>query len=451
MRNQDPMASRERAFARMWSIVTLAHLAGNAHPGDIWPTPSWAGFALLISGLLATWTLLRPSRIVMGALAASIPVTALLEVPFLGNHWLLAAIISATYLVARDWETFENAARAGLLTFYAFAAFAKLNSGFLDPETSCGLFYANQMLTEFGLGMIAPNHPLAYGAAWGSALIELSVVPLMLWSKTRRLGLWIAIGFHGFLTLDLGQHFYDFTSVLFALFALFATDDFMESVDARFESAFGHRVVRVIVALAGVATTLGNVTLGTAGERKLLADITFLWWFPYLGLFWLETFRRHESARVKWQGRVLTVACVGVIFANGLTPYLELKTTYGWNMYSNLVVVEGDSNHLLVRRGFQARAGHHGLVDIVESDEPAIQAYATQKYRLPWPSFLRLAQQYPEASVRYVRLGREYEVTRVRDARELNETPPAWWRWFPLRSIHAENPQRCQSSALAGL
>ena len=40
-----------------------------------------------------------------------------------------------------------------------------------------------------------------------------------------------------------------------------------------------------------------------------------------------------------------------VAVLNGLTPYTEVKTGFGWNMYSNLAVVDGESNHLIVRAG----------------------------------------------------------------------------------------------------
>ena len=73
----------------------------------------------------------------------------------LGNHWLLAGIVSLAYLLTwGQWDSFEPAARVILLLFYGFAAFAKINSGFLDPTTSCGVFYANQALTEVGLAGI---------------------------------------------------------------------------------------------------------------------------------------------------------------------------------------------------------------------------------------------------------------------------------------------------------
>jgi hypothetical protein len=60
---------------------------------------------------------------------------------------------------------------------------------------------------------------------------------------------------------------------------------------------------------------------------------------------------------------------LAVVFINGLTPYLEMNTDYGWNIYSNLVTVDGESNHLLIRSTLPLRSGHEDLAAIVESDD----------------------------------------------------------------------------------
>ena len=70
-----------------------------------------------------------------------------------------------------------------LVVFYAFAAFAKLNSGFFDPNTSCAVFYANQGLTSWGFPTFPADSASASFAIWSSVLVELSVVPLLVWRE----------------------------------------------------------------------------------------------------------------------------------------------------------------------------------------------------------------------------------------------------------------------------
>lgn len=419
----------------------------------MWPTPSLVGLALLAVGLVAVAGIVRPQRAVLFALCALIPVTVVLEAPVLGNHWLLAGFVSVAYLVAGgDWERFEPIARTILVVFYAFAAFAKLNSGFLDPHTSCGVYYANQWLDGFGLGSIPPASALGWATAWGSALVEWAIPLLLLIRRTRHLGVMLALAFHGLISLDLNQHFYDFTAVLLALFVLFLPDAYFE----RFESlgeAIRPRLRRLLAAVMvawGVAITLASTLPAVVLTVWFLESASFLWWIPYLAaVVWAAAGVRRPMPEL---GRVPAVGwlVVALVFLNGLTPYLELKTAYGWNMYSNLVTVAGESNHLLVRSTLPLREGHQSMIRVIESSDPALAIYAEEGYLLPLPSFLAYVAERPDISVTFEREGIVYPVARVGDS-VFAEDGPWWWRWLPLRAVHAQQPARCQPAFLPAL
>ena len=68
--------------------------------------------------------------------------------------------------------------------------------------------------------------------------------------------------------------------------------------------------------------------------------------------------------------------------ANGSTPYLELKTAYGWNMYANLRTVDGDSNHFVVRCTLPLTDEQADLVRIISTDDPGLALYADDDYAL---------------------------------------------------------------------
>ena len=89
----------------------------------------------------------RPWDLALVATASLTIAVAVAEAPYIGNHWLLAALISVALLISvfkRDsWGWFSLTARWMLLGFYAWAAFNKLTEGFFDATASCGLFYAN--------------------------------------------------------------------------------------------------------------------------------------------------------------------------------------------------------------------------------------------------------------------------------------------------------------------
>lgn len=277
------MTTRSRVFAGMWGVATIAHLAGNWRYGNVLPQPLLVGVFLAIAGLLGTAVLIRPHRWTVVALSVTIPVVGLLEAPLLSNHWLLAGFVSLAFLLTgARWERFEVAARWIFVLFYGFASFAKLNSGFLDPETSHGLYFLNQALEGIGLGPIDPASPLAWAASWGCVLVELSVVPMLLVGRTRRYGALLGILFHGLVSLDLANHFYDFTAVLLPLLCLFLPAEFASRLARPVESMgpILRRSLTAVVACLGLGVTFASVTRLTDFTAWFLQYASFLWWTP---------------------------------------------------------------------------------------------------------------------------------------------------------------------------
>jgi hypothetical protein len=448
------MTARQRVFTRMWGVAVLAHLAGNWYHGDVAPEPTAVGISLAAAGLLATVALVDPRPWVMLGMSLVVPVTVVLEAPVLGNHWLLAGLVSLGFLAAGGrWERFEPAARWILVVFYGFAAFAKLNTGFLDPVTSCGVFYANQSLAELGVGPITPTSVWGWAVSWGSALVELAMVPLLLWRRTRPWAVLAAVVFHGLISLDLAQHFFDFTAVLLPLFLMFLDPDHAGRIEgaARAIRSGLRRLAVAGTVLLGVSITLASVTPLGGVTAWFLQKGTFLWWLPYLAFVAWSVTRTMAPAPLRWRVTVPAGLVVGLVVLNGLTPYLELKTAYGWNMYSNLVTVAGDSNHLVVGGTWPLRDGQMRLVEIVSSDDPGLQVYAEEGYVLPWPSFAMYVSEHPEAAVTYRVAGEEVTVDAAGDVAGLPDPIPWWWRWMPLRAVNAEVPQECQPVFLPAL
>jgi hypothetical protein len=55
-------------------------------------------------------------------------------------------------------------------------------------------------------------------------------------------------------------------------------------------------------------------------------------------------------------------------------------------MYANLRVVDGDSNHFVIRRGFPLTDEHRHLIEIQGSSDPGLQMYAATGLASPAPS-----------------------------------------------------------------
>ena len=224
---------RTRLFAVGLSVAALFHLAGNPRPPWIPVTGLFLVVQLAVAAAAVAVLTSRRPRAALGVLCALIPLSAWLEAPVVGNHWVLAAAISLCYVLAelagwrRDpgsgdddagpWSRFAPAARLSVVIAYGFAAFAKFNTDFFDPGTSCTVFYHDQLVRSWGLaGLSSAGRPaLGMVVAVAAAITELLVVVLLVGRRTRRYGLLLALPFHWVLALDWGQHFWDFSSVLF--------------------------------------------------------------------------------------------------------------------------------------------------------------------------------------------------------------------------------------------
>ncbi|HEU4750876.1 MAG TPA: hypothetical protein VFT54_07435, partial [Acidimicrobiia bacterium] len=119
--NLSSLEQRERIFSRLWGVALVAHVVGNWAQPDI---PKPVGWANLAVGLVGALLALRPGRRLLLAASVLVVTSVILEMPVTGNHWLLAALVSAAILVTGGQpSTLFPAARMILLIFYAFAAF----------------------------------------------------------------------------------------------------------------------------------------------------------------------------------------------------------------------------------------------------------------------------------------------------------------------------------------
>jgi hypothetical protein len=215
-------------FVRLFGIAITAHVVGNWSQPDIPAVVAWVNLAVGIVGLVL---LMKPTRSLLLVASALVVASVLLEMPITGNHWVVAGLVGAAILVTGgNEERFFPAARLILLVFYSFAAFAKLNSGFFDPTVSCAVFYANQSLGSFGLPLLDVDGLVSRVLIWATVVIEASVPITLVWRRTRYFGVFLGTVFHTLISFDLDQHFYDFTTVLIALFFLFLPDRSIESI-----------------------------------------------------------------------------------------------------------------------------------------------------------------------------------------------------------------------------
>jgi hypothetical protein len=141
-----------------------------------------------------------------------------------------------------------------------------------------------------------------------------------------------------------------------------------------------------------------------------------------------------------------------LLVINGLLPYVELRTGYAYTMYSNLRMVDGRSNHLIVRASLPLAGRQADLVKVVSSNDPGLAQYSTYNYLLPWDSFRTYLAKHPGAAVTYERSGKRHVVKRASDDRELITSPPMLVRkLLAMRAVDNNDHTRCQDGFLPAL
>jgi hypothetical protein len=146
----------------------------------------------------------------------------------------------------------------------------------------------------------------------------------------------------------------------------------------------------------------------------------------------------------------LMAVVVLLTLANGISPYLEIKTAFSFNMYANLLTASRESNHFLLRSTLPLRDGYEAPVEILSTDDAGLELYKTHGYQIAYPEFRRYLIGKSVAVV-YSRAGivREIEDSSLVPGFANDE---AWWsRFVPLRSIDERRPVRCQDSFLPAL
>ena len=470
-----------------FALAALLHLWGNtaALIGSVTFQPGMRLLAAAGVGLAAVVVLLRPwSPSAIDALAGALVAKALVDLPVTPNHQLLLALMSLSWLLARAVTRFSADARAGpmlvggratFLVAYGFAAFAKLNGDFFDPAVSCAV-----EMTDSLLGWVLPGQMpgwLATAAMPTTATIELAVPLLLVSPRTRRFGVLLGLIFHGLLALDPLRHFYDFTGavalglVWFLPAAAFFDNRVTFTRGRPVHPVGGPDEAAAFTSMA--ARTSGPPTAGAlpfsrvfiavlCGLMTLLIPVgianPFTLWVVAVPLVaWLawglggEAWRskRVDTAqpphsepgqaphpRLSTATTALVLVPALVAFANGLAPYLEVKNYGSWNMYSNLRVVDGESNHLLVGRSLPVSGVLQDRVLLADSDAGD-----------EWPRFAvytSLLLEGPDATRDVIEDG---ETTTVGSVQAADALGAIRFRLQRLAPVAAERPEPCRITA----
>ena len=352
-----------------------------------------------------------------------------------------------------------------LIILYLFTVIHKLNYDFFNPEVSCAVSMHHDVAASIS-GI--PEGPWTWWPTIiGTILIELAIPILFIARRTRSLGLLLGIGFHLFLALHPHGGIYSFTGLLFTLYFLLLPDSAEYWLTSRLA-----KIPRVgsigfkCVVLAGFFLTV-YLQMGAYREGKPFEDVNaigFMAWLPLAllvaGVYILalifgprnehgaKSFDTFNNLAEPKLGRLLWIFPT-LVLINGLSPYLGLKTTTAFSMFSNLRTEGGQSNHF-----FLSNIGlfkyQEDLVEVVDSNDAHFLGLIDSGDLIPWFEFRRMSSMSDrdDAAITCIRNGRRLVLKRDDPSDESQEafTPHPWLvdKFLHFRSISPfDQPQKC--------
>ena len=462
---------RLTVFVFLWASVRFFHQVSF---------PEWAihhdkwGYLLMAAVVLA---LVRPQSVwVLVLLLVASMLRTLHWMPFNPNHILFEFYVDGGILfslmyglgaaywqkgdkenpVSREkiFEGFAPMARISIILLYFYAVFHKLNWDYFNPEISCGTFLMRGLLEHFHLTYFPYWGKLL--AVWGTLAIELLIPVFFLFRPTRRWGILLGLVFHFVLSLHPHLGLYSFSALLVGFFYLFTPPGFNDALAAQ-AARWRGRFSKIPYQVAGVSVLAAILFLWLhqyrhGGFVQAAFVLWYVWWAFVFVVYWRffvghppgersfrDTFAPHP--RVMW-------VFVLVVFVNGLSPYLGLKTQTSYSMFSNLRTEGGMTNHIFMPRNLLATRWQDDLVTIVRTDAPALRGFSDGKRMITYFEFRRAASEtHHDFFVDYRRAGKQRHLeVRNGTSNDPGLTRPYPW---PVRKIMRFRPVyadtcRCQ-------
>lgn len=383
-----------RAFSTAWAAYALIHAAlvyfdwfAFADFGEL------ARYLALIAAALAV--LFRPQSVPRLCMLAGISfVIEWIEMPYVANHLFVTMVVDATILLTaglscisglgsapiseRFGRSLAPVLRAELLVLYFWVVVHKLNRDYLSPEVSCGWYLYEQMAGNInsilGVGLMPVTDWMRLPCLAGALAIE-ALIPVMLAIPlTRRCGLALGIAFHTMLALHPNLYIASFTTMMIALYTAFLPARVVEAISARWprSSRTATDVARRLLLgtaaclLVECGTTVVAGFRGDVGRSGLIAALhavapitskaLFFGWALFVSWLVVSTWRTWRSQPAQDAtppvalGRFVWArwGFPALLFLNGFSPYLGLKTHTSLAMFSNLRTERGISNHLFL-------------------------------------------------------------------------------------------------------
>jgi hypothetical protein len=196
--------------------------------------------------------------------------------------------------------------------------------------------------------------------------------------------------------------------MLFAIYALFTPHDFPEKIKNVAQNMLGNNfrwlfIMRVLFAV-GVGFLVIIALLGHKYINHLAYKISFVGLFVWFGwaVALIVTYVLYINKDVIEPARIISVFRIqpigfwfipALIFVNGMSPYLGLKTQTSFSMFSNLRTEGGITNHILLPTSMQLNNLQKDLVEVVDTDLDELKPFISDNQVVPYFEFKRITSE----------------------------------------------------------
>lgn len=447
---------RQKLFALMFALFSLFHVFNYLFEYARWPI----GLDLVAIFVAALLLLLRPgsARLLFFLVLVS-TVSTIVQAPAQSNHTMLRSMFLIGYWLSFFYgmfkgrpvaDVFANAALAGrgaLLVMYFYGIFHKINTAFLDPEYSCAAALWDEMLPPM---QWIQSVYLDYAGIYGTFIIEGLLVVALLNPRTRHLGMIGGICFHVFLSLSNFAAYISFTTLTISMHVLFLNpaqiDRINQSEDMAWLQAQAAKWTNkisffILLSLGAYFMLIDRFNIGSLCLLPMVFVVCSLI-FRHGHVRSEDNLRPHSRAAY-----VIGAFVMAFYFVNGALPYAGLKTAQAVNMFSNLRLEGGVSNHLV----FSNPPSMFGYLDelavvTAEGTDEDMQEFEDPRFGYVYYHLLARLADDPDLRVTFTMNGQSFENIGAEDVQEEIDARlhhPLIRKYFHFQRVPLGLPQHC--------
>ena len=424
----------------MWCVFIITHHLITStswiRVGNDWLNPSHEIFRIIavLTAIFVFVSILNPKKIIWFVLTLiSWSLLKLDNLPQIPNHIILALIANFTILMgvflnrskgqliedrlALIYDSIAPILRWNMIILYFFTVFHKINWDFFNIDVSCAVTMYQDISSD--KGFLPDNQIINWSLIFGTVIIETLIPVLLIIPRSRLFGIILGLSFHLLLSFHPNMYITSFSCEMSALFVLFLPNSYIIGISKRLGKwhQIGLNTMKInklsiytifkftfyLFLLTGIVLILDHDHQDLIVLNKIkiiyrlsLQVVTFLTIVMFL---FYSTRVRHDNEKgsFRLQKNVLIVLPI-LLFFNGVTPYLGLKTATNFSMFSNLRITGTENNSILIPNNFPLVKHSSDIIEIVESNDAGMMKIKNNNEKLTFFEFQRWIHEQNELS-----------------------------------------------------